>query len=84
MPAPRDPIEGCYETFVKYGKLGEELAYSPNPFKKPILFIKGGAVFNIAGKVKPFYGCLLRDVSPLDSIDLVQYAFAFPVGMRLS
>lgn len=83
VPSSDDPTEGFYETFIKYGKLGEELAFSANPFKKPILFIKEGAVFKADPPLKSHYGTILKDVSTLKGFDLIQYALAFPVGMRL-
>lgn len=83
VPGSDDPTEGFYETFIKYGKLGEELAFSANPFKKPILFIKEGAVFRTDSPLKSYYGTILSDVSTLKGLNLVQYALAFVVGISL-
>lgn len=49
---------------VKYGKLGEEKPFCGNPFKKPFIVLKPGAV--------------LAGFAYADT-DVIQYAFAFPV-----
>jgi CRISPR-associated protein Csm4 len=56
LPSNEDGLQdGTYDTFVKYGRLGEEYSTSSNPFKKPMLMIKGGSVF-YTSKQKEFYG----------------------------
>ncbi len=44
VPAINDPVEGKWAINIKYGKLGEN-AGDGNPFKKPLLQFKPGAVF---------------------------------------
>ena len=56
LPAKTDSIiSGRYDTHVKYGKLGEELALSKIPFKKPMIMIKPGAIF-FTEKQQEYYG----------------------------
>jgi len=62
---------------IKYGKLGEEKTYCGQPFKKPLIMLKPGAVFRTAN-VKPFYGRLVEDIAYGDP-SVVQYGLAFPV-----
>lgn len=82
VPAPGDPTEGYYKTFVKYGKLGEEYALSNYPFKHPLLMIQAGCVFFTKGEVKPFYGQMVENIAPTHP-EVVQYALAFSVPVRL-
>ncbi len=92
VPAQNDPTEGWWQLLVKYGKLGEELAASENPFKRPLLMLRAGAVFKDA-PVRPFYGRVVEDIgygrsaSQPDGLEgippAVQVCLALPVGMRL-
>jgi len=81
VPAKDDPREGCWKVLVKYGKLGEEYAAGENPFKRPLVMLAPGSVFRTEGKPKEFYGRLVPDISSKDGV--VQYAFAFPVPMKI-
>ncbi len=77
IPSKKDPIDGAYKTIVKYGKLGEEKALCGNPFKKPLLMLRPGAIFT-AEVMKPFYGRMIERIAYADK-DVVQYGYAFPV-----
>lgn len=44
-----------YDINTKFGKLGEELSNSENPFKNPIVFLTAGSCFQTSIK-KDFYG----------------------------
>ncbi len=82
VPAPSDPTEGSWRTEVKYGKLGEELANSDKPFKRPLLRLLAGATFRAPGPVRDFYGSLVTGIAPIDPA-VVQYAYAFAVPIHL-
>lgn len=77
VPAKGDPTDGAYKTMIKYGKLGEEKTLCGQPFKKPLMMLKPGAVFH-TNSVRPYYGLLLDNISDADP-SVVQYAFAFAV-----
>jgi CRISPR-associated protein Csm4 len=81
VPARHDPSNGFWNLLVKYGKLGEELAYSENPFKKPLLMLRAGATF-YDNPVREFYGRLVEGVSPRYDF-VMQPAFSLPVPMLL-
>ena len=81
IPAAGDPTQGAYRTMVKYGKMGEEKAFGGNPFKKPLLMLKPGAVFQ-TGSVKPYYGRLVENIAAGDP-NVVQYGYAFAVPLFL-
>jgi CRISPR-associated protein Csm4 len=68
-----------YSIFTKYPKVGGEFAIR-DPFKKPVLFFEAGSVFKVKN-LKNFYGQLISNVH--SNPDIVQYAFAFPVKVKL-
>lgn len=78
-PGVDDPMEGSYKTFIKYGKLGEEFTFCGNPFKRPLVMIKTGSIFNTVGQPKEYYGQLIQEGIAPAKPDVVQYAYAFPV-----
>jgi CRISPR-associated protein Csm4 len=80
VPAPSDPTEGYWKTAVKYGKLGEELAYSENPFKRPLLMLECGSCLYDT-PIGKRYGQLLSGLSVRPEVR--DYAFAFPVPISL-
>ncbi len=82
VPAQNDPVDGAYKVMVKYGKLGEEKTYCGQPFKKPLILLKPGAVFRCL-QMKPYYGRLIEDIAYAD-LSIVQYGFAFPVPISAS
>ncbi len=83
VPAQADPVEGHYETLVKYGKLGEEFASSSaiSPFKFPLLMLAAGATFR-DDNPGDFYGRMVEGVHPQDD-RIVQYGYAFAVPIVL-
>ncbi|CCO07708.1 type III-A CRISPR-associated RAMP protein Csm4 [Desulforamulus hydrothermalis] len=81
VPAPSDPVEGNYSILVKYGKLGEHLAMSGNPFKSPLIMIKAGSVFRANGPIKHFYGRMVENIAP-QHVQVLQYALAFSIPAR--
>lgn len=80
-PASGDPVRGAWRTLVKRGKLGEHLARTDNPFKRPIVMLEAGSCF-YDSPVRQFYGRLVRGVHD-GSPDVVQYGLALPLPMRL-
>jgi CRISPR-associated protein Csm4 len=85
VPAPNDPTDGYWDIAVKYGKLGEELAVSGPPFKRPLIQLECGSCF--FDEVKPdwvnrWYGQLVDDVAP-QRPEVKQYGFAFLAPMRI-
>ena len=81
VPGADDPTNGFWQVSVKYGRLGEEYAYGPNPFKRPLLMLAAGSAF-YDSPVRPFYGTLVEGVSPAHP-EVVHYGFALPVGAKL-
>lgn len=80
-PAEKDPVEGIYKIFVKYGKLGEKFTFSGNPFKRPLLMIKTGSTFKTDGSPEEFYGRMIENISDIKP-QVLQYAFAFPIPVK--
>jgi len=81
VPARADPTHGFYNTLVKYGKLGEELANSDNPFKFPLIMLTAGSAF-YADAPREWYGRLVSSVAPADE-RVVHYGYAFAVPAQL-
>jgi len=79
VPAKHDPTDGFWKIIIKYGKLGEDLATSGNPFKNPLVQIECGSCFR-TNDAREWYGQLLGGVSVQQKV--VHYAFAFPVSMK--
>jgi CRISPR-associated protein Csm4 len=77
VPAHADPTEGFYHTLVKYGKLGETLANSENPFKFPLIMLTAGASF-YAEPLRAWYGRLVTNIAPA-APQVVHYGYAFAV-----
>jgi CRISPR-associated protein Csm4 len=80
VPARDDPRDGYWQMLVKYGKLGEELATSANPFKRPLVMLAAGSCFRHV-PVRPWYGRLVHEVSPTYR-KVVQYGLAFALPIR--
>jgi CRISPR-associated protein Csm4 len=82
VPKPGDPVEGHYRTRIKRGKLGEGYAL-PKPWKKPLIMLAPGSIFRTHGAdVADYYGQLVEGIHwTIEGI--VQYAYAFPLPVRL-
>jgi len=81
VPAAVDPVNGYWQTRVKYAKLGEEFAVSGNPFKRPFVQLTAGSVF-FDEPVRPWYGRLVVGLSPSHP-EAVQYGLALPLPVHV-
>jgi len=86
LPSAEDGItaeNSYYDLNIKYGKLGEELALSSNPFKKPIVFMTPGSCFKI--EKKDFYGRCVSDIVQLSGLKdkVIQNGIAFSLRMKI-
>ncbi|MBI4744477.1 MAG: hypothetical protein HY776_06635 [Actinobacteria bacterium] len=88
VPSVEESMDGWYEVFTKYPKVGGEFAIhgfngkNTMPYKKPILMFAPGSVFKTKNH-KNSYGQLIENIHPTIP-DVVQHAFAFPVEVRVS
>lgn len=62
QPAPKDPIDGFWERFTKYGKLGPDFGLA-NVFKRPLFLLRPGACFR-SEEPRPYLGRAI----PMDEI----------------
>jgi len=77
LPSEADKVSPIgYEINTKYGKLGEELSSSENPFKNPIVFLTAGSCFKTTN-VKPFYGRITNE-NEISSINGFAVQFGMP------
>lgn len=84
VPAHDDPTDGVYKTMVKYGKLGEEKALGGNPYKKPLVMLKPGAVFR-SDTLKPYCGRMIQATERIAYADedVVQYGYGFTAQIAM-
>lgn len=78
LPDDNDSVKPIgYEIKTKYGRLGEELSLSENPFKKPIIFLTAGSCFHTSQK-KKYYGRITDqgEISPANP-QVVQFGMPF-------
>ncbi len=83
LPAEKDNITPVgYDINTKYGKLGEELSQSENPFKNPIVFITAGSCFKTVNS-KEFYGRITNEgeISQANSF-AVQFGIPFTLNLK--
>lgn len=81
IPSVDDELTDYYYDFkIKYGKYGEHLALSKNPFKKPLVLLLPGSVF-VTNKQKEFYGRVVQ-VSDYHTTT-IQNGFAFSLKISL-
>lgn len=66
LPARQDPVRGAWQLLPKYPKLDREFAQGDTPFKKPLLFLRAGALF-WTDAPKPWYGRCLTGVAAVDA-----------------
>lgn len=84
LPDESDEITPIgYDINTKYGKLGEELAQSENPFKNPIVFLTAGSCFQTNTK-KEFFGKISDEgkISPARK-EVVQFGMPFSLKVNL-
>ena len=80
-PSGTDSTEGVYSTFIKYGKLGAQSAGCGNPFKRPLMMIKAGAVLKTKGIPPDFCGRMISEGIAPGMQSAVHYAYGFNVPM---
>lgn len=78
LPSSNDGLTDLnYKLIVKYGKLGEHLSLSANPFKRPIVMMMPGSVF-VSDRKSDFYGRSTSVGELSDSFpDAIQNGYAF-------
>ena len=80
-PATNDPVNGYWNTLIKYGKLGEEYAITGNPHKQPLVMLRAGSCF-YDNPTRGYYGRLVKGLSQ-QYPHVVQYGYALPVPLKL-
>lgn len=79
LPAREDPVKGAWQLLPKYPKLDREFAQGDAPFKKPLLFLKAGALFRTETP-RPWYGRCLTGIAAVDApVTVNGCAIAAPV-----
>ncbi|MBT9173027.1 MAG: hypothetical protein DDT21_01417 [Syntrophomonadaceae bacterium] len=63
-PSVTDPASGYYKLIIKRGRLGEEYAKLPNPFKKPLIMLVAGSVLYSSSQHTKWLGRFIEDIAP--------------------
>jgi len=87
VPTPGIFKEKFFSPFVRFGRHGDRLATSENPFRNPVVMADEGAVLLPAGEgvfQKPFIGSAVLDTSKALAATVVQgYAPYLPMKMEM-
>jgi len=85
VPAGESYREAYFLPFVRFGKHGDSLACSGNPFKNPVIMADEGAVFvpkEEAALRRPYWGKAVTNVSLSQPETIVQgYSICLPIGI---
>jgi CRISPR-associated protein Csm4 len=86
VPARDSFAEAFFVPFVRYGKHGDRLATSRNPFKAPVVMAAPGAVFvpqDSRAASRPYFGRAVTGVSRAEPKTVVQgYAPVLPLQLE--
>lgn len=63
-PRATDPARGYFKILIKRGKLGEDYAKLPNPFKKPLVMLVPGSVLYSTASLPGWLGRFVEDIAP--------------------
>ncbi len=81
-PSDFSGVNGYYETFVRFGKLGGNRA-NTNPFKKPLILADSGAVVEFKEiKECRYIGQAIKNISTYDDVVHQGYAITIPIGVK--
>lgn len=87
VPAPHSFTQAFFTPLVRYGRHGDRLATSRNPFKAPVIMAAPGAMFVPADSralTRPFFGRSVTGVSLVQPQAVAQgYAPAVPVKLEV-
>jgi CRISPR-associated protein Csm4 len=85
LPSENDGVSDYfYEILVKYGKLGEKLSLSANPFKRPFIMLTPGSVF-LTDKRSDYYGrCTNTGEISKSFPSVLQSGYAFSLRVNLA
>jgi CRISPR-associated protein Csm4 len=87
VPAPHSFTEAFFTPLVRYGKHGDRLATSQNPFKAPVVMAAPGAVFvptDPQALSRPYFGRAVTGVSLVQPRAVVQgYAPVLPLPLEV-
>lgn len=76
-----------YTPFIRFGRHGDVLAKSGNPFKNPVITADEGAVFEPALQEvfdKPYIGSAVKNISKVEPNTIMQgYALYIPVALEV-
>lgn len=87
VPVPHSYTDAFFTPFVRFGKHGDRLARSSNPFKNPVVMAAEGAVFvpsEPQPMSRPYFGQAVTGVSKVQDKAVVQgYAPCLPCRLEV-
>jgi len=87
VPSPGSFSEGYFTPLVRYGKHGDRLATSKNPFKAPVVMAAAGAVFmptEPQALTRPYFGRAVTGVSLVQPKAVAQgFAPVLPIKVEV-
>jgi CRISPR-associated protein Csm4 len=84
-PARDSFTDAWFTPFIRFGKHGDKLAVSRNPFKTPVIMADEGAVFkpsHPSDLAKPYFGQAVTDVSMHKGTLVQGYAPVLPLKLE--
>jgi CRISPR-associated protein Csm4 len=88
VPAAGAAERSFFTPFTRFGKHGDRLAVSRNPFKNPVVMADEGAVFFLDEQTMPFSACIgsaVGGVSKIQPDTVVQgYAPCLPINLEIA
>jgi CRISPR-associated protein Csm4 len=86
VPQPSVFCQSYFKPFIRFGRHGDRLVHSGNPFKNPVIMADEGAVFYPAPEIElemPFIGRGVTNISKADPRAVTQgYALYLPCSRR--
>jgi len=85
IPVKNESSHGHYSTFIKTPMLDREFSNVQNPFKKPLLFIKSGAVFYLDEHTKKeFYGRCIGNTTEDNTKNIIVSGFTLAIPLQVT
>lgn len=85
IPKKEESSKGYYSTFVKTPMLDREYSNQKNPFKKPLLFVKSGAVFFVENAaMRDFYGRCISNTTDDKTKNIIVSGFSLAIPIQVT
>jgi len=79
-------LDSFFSPFIRFGRHGDILAKSKNPFKNPVIMADEGAIFVPRGKdifIKPYIGTAVTNISLAEEHKAVMQGYSLYIPVRV-